>query len=102
LALFSLVAHVIASVVKEGGFTTLGQVVIEVFIGALIANIICFILWPQSATANLQRDMITSLESYATLLDMLTSSFLLDPRSKGRAQILRAVEAHQGTFTIII
>lgn len=86
-------------VVKEGGFMILGQVIINVAIGALIANVICFILWPQSATINLQRDMITSLESYATLLDMLSSSFLLDPHSKGRTQLLRAVEAHQAGFT---
>lgn len=86
-------------VVKEGGFEMLGQVVINVVIGATIANIVCFVLWPQSATINLQRDMITSLESYATLLDMLSSSFLLDPRSKGRNQLVRAVEAHQAGFT---
>ncbi|KAG8821565.1 hypothetical protein FRC17_009783 [Serendipita sp. 399] len=30
---------------------------------------------------------------------MLTSSFILDPRSKGRAQLIRAVEAHQAGFT---
>jgi hypothetical protein len=72
---------------------------VSVAIGALIANIICFIIWPQSATVNLQRDMITSLESYATLLEMLTSSFLLDPRSQGRTQLMRAVEAHQASFT---
>ncbi|KAG8758649.1 hypothetical protein FRC14_007704 [Serendipita sp. 396] len=86
-------------VVKEGGFATLFSVFVNVLVGVIIANVICFILWPQSATTNLQRDMITSLESYATLLDMLTSSFLLDPRSKGRAQLIRAVEAHQAGFT---
>ncbi|PVF97453.1 hypothetical protein CPB86DRAFT_706963 [Serendipita vermifera] len=86
-------------VVKEGGFITLGQILVSVAIGASIANVICFIIWPQSATVNLQRDMITSLESYATLLEMLTSSFLLDPRSQGRTQLIRAVEAHQASFT---
>jgi len=85
--------------VKEGGFEVLGQVIVNVTIGALIANVVCFVLWPQSATINLQRDMITSLESYATLLEMLSSSFLLDPRSKGRSHLIRAVEAHQAGFT---
>lgn len=84
---------------KEGGLETLLQVVVNVTFGVTIANVICFALWPQSATTNLQRDMITSLDSYATLLDMLTSTFLLDPRSKGRAQLMRAVEAHQSGFT---
>jgi hypothetical protein len=90
---------VLCSIVKEGGLETLLQVAVNVAVGASIANVICFTLWPQSAIINLQRDMITSLDSYATLLDMLTSTFLLDPRSKGRTQLMRAVEAHQAGFT---
>lgn len=86
-------------VVKEGGFATLLQVLVSVAFGVTIANVVCFILWSQSATENLQRDMITSLDSYATLLDMLTSSFILDPRSKDRVRLIRAVEAHQAGFT---
>lgn len=46
--------------------------------------------------------MTTSLESYATLLDMLVRTFLLDPQSRhglGKAKLLRAVEAHQKSFT---
>jgi hypothetical protein len=96
---WSVLTASVVSVVKEGGLLVLGQVLINVAIGTLIANIVCFVLWPQSATVNLQRDMITSLESYATLLDMLSSSFLLDPRSKGRHHLIRAVEAHQAGFT---
>ena len=46
--------------------------------------------------------MTTSLESYATLLDMLVRTFLLDPQSRrgvGKTKLLRAVEAHQKGFT---
>jgi hypothetical protein len=59
-------------------------------------------MWPQSATRNLQRGITTSLESYATLLDMLVRTFLLDPQSRrgvGKTRLLRAVEAHQKGFT---
>ena len=92
----------LSSIVKEGGFRQLVQVTFNVFIGSIISNIVCFSLWPQSATRNLQRDMTTSLESYATLLDMLVRTFLLDPQSRhglGKMKLQRAVEAHQKSFT---
>ena len=87
---------------KEGGFRQLVQVTFNVFIGSIISNVICFSLWPQSAARNLQRDITTSLESYATLLDMLVRTFLLDPQSRrgvGKTKLQRAVEAHQKGFT---
>lgn len=90
------------SIVKEGGFWQLVQVTFNVFIGSIISNVVCFSLWPQSAARNLQRDMTTSLESYATLLDMLVRTFLLDPQSRrgvGKTRLQRAVEAHQKSFT---
>jgi hypothetical protein len=45
--------------------------------------------------------MATSLESYATLLDMLVRTFMLDPQSRGvgKTKLQRAVEAHQKGFT---
>lgn len=46
--------------------------------------------------------MTTSLESYATLLDMHVRTFLLDPQSRhglGKTRLQRAVEAHQKSFT---
>jgi len=46
--------------------------------------------------------MTTSLESYATLLDMLVRIFLLDPQARrgvGKTRLQRAVEAHQKGFT---
>ena len=41
-------------IVKEGGAQTLLHVLFIVFIGSVISNSICFVLWPQSATTNLQ------------------------------------------------
>lgn len=39
------------------------------------------------------------MDSYATILDMLTSSFLLDAGSKRMVQVMQAIEAHQNGFT---
>ena len=44
--------------------------------------------------------MITALDSFATLLQVLTRSFLLDPAFHPKqTKLLRAVEAHQKSFT---
>ena len=102
ICLLGLRLSYVSSIVKEGGFRQLSQVTFNVFIGSIISNVVCFSLWPQYATLNLQRDITTSLESYATLLDMLVRTFLLDPQSRhgmGKTRLQRAVEAHQKSFT---
>ncbi|KAJ3851066.1 hypothetical protein EV368DRAFT_74800 [Lentinula lateritia] len=87
--------------VKEGGLFTLLQVVFIVLCGAVVSNLICYLIWPQSATDTLRSNMTKTLDSFSTLLGMLTDTFLLEeplhPRSQGRIQ--RAVEAHQSSFT---
>ena len=89
------------SVVKEGGVAQLLQVSFIVFVGSIISNLICCCLWPQSATRNLQNNMIHTLNSYSMLLKLLTRTFLLDaplhhPRE---AKIQKAVADHQASFT---
>ncbi|KAE9403103.1 hypothetical protein BT96DRAFT_990562 [Gymnopus androsaceus JB14] len=87
--------------VKEGGLETLLQVAFIVFCGSLISNLVCYLIWPQSATDTLRSNMTKTLDSFSTLLGMLTDTFLLEEpvhhRSQGRIQ--RAVEAHQSSFT---
>ncbi|ETW81116.1 putative aromatic acid exporter [Heterobasidion irregulare TC 32-1] len=88
-------------VVKEGGVAQLLQVSFIVFVGSIISNLICCCLWPQSATRNLQNNMIHTLNSYSMLLKLLTRTFLLDaplhhPRE---AKIQKAVADHQASFT---
>ncbi|KAK7448857.1 hypothetical protein VKT23_013587 [Stygiomarasmius scandens] len=90
--------------VKEGGFHTLLQVCSIILTGAVVSNLVCYIVWPTTATQNLQSNMVKTLDSFSTLLSMLTETFLLEPgaisnhrNSQGRIQ--RAVEAHQGSFT---
>ncbi|KAG9074732.1 hypothetical protein FS749_013673, partial [Ceratobasidium sp. UAMH 11750] len=86
-------------IVKEGGTQVLLQVMLITVLGISIANAACFLLWPESATTNLQKEMTTTLKSFSTLLQMLTNTFLLDPQITHRGTLLRAVEAHQKSFT---
>lgn len=71
--------------------------------GSVISNLVCYLIWPQSATENLQTSMTKSLDSFATLLSMLTNVFLLEnengSRSTGLEKIQRAAENHQSSFT---
>ncbi|KAK0213314.1 hypothetical protein DFS33DRAFT_1249187 [Desarmillaria ectypa] len=87
--------------VKEGGWQTLLQVSFIVFCGTSISNLVCFFIWPQSATTNLQTNMTKTLDSFSTLLDMLTNTFLLEesPHHPSQEKIQRAVENHQNSFT---
>ncbi|KAG8732825.1 hypothetical protein FRC11_010722 [Ceratobasidium sp. 423] len=87
-------------IVKEGGTEVLAQVLFIIATGITISNMVCFGLWPESATTNLQQEMTKTLNSFSTLLQMLTSAFLLDDAPSVRRQTLvRAVEAHQKSFT---
>ncbi|KDR75940.1 hypothetical protein GALMADRAFT_68130 [Galerina marginata CBS 339.88] len=102
LSLLSFLLIFYYSVVKEGGLETLLQVSGIIVCGSVIANLVCYLLWPQSAISNLQLSMTKTLESFSTLLPMLTRIFLLENDSKtmmGLDEIQSAVEAHQNSFT---
>lgn len=92
---------IIHSVAQEGGLDTLTAGSFIVLVGAIVSNLVCFCLWRQSATDNLQDNMIKTLDSFSTLLRMLTNTFLLEeplhPPSHGKLQ--KAVENHQSSFT---
>ncbi|KAF9063974.1 Fusaric acid resistance protein-like-domain-containing protein [Rhodocollybia butyracea] len=98
-SMMSIIIFVV--LVKEGGLNVLLQVSFIVFCGAVVSNLVCYLIWPQSATDSLRSNMMKTLDSFSTLLGMLTDTFLLEeplhPRSQGRIQ--RAVEAHQSSFT---
>ncbi|CCM03886.1 uncharacterized protein FIBRA_06037 [Fibroporia radiculosa] len=88
-------------VVREGGLETLLQVSFVISCGALVSNVVCAVLWPQSAAKNLQDTMTKTLQSFATLLDLITETFLLEePRHQlSHEKIQRAVDSHQASFT---
>ncbi|EPQ57130.1 hypothetical protein GLOTRDRAFT_73697 [Gloeophyllum trabeum ATCC 11539] len=87
-------------IVKEGGLQTLLQVAFIVTVGACISNIVCYSLWPQSAMSNLQANMVKTLDSFTTLLEMMTSTFLFeDANQPSRDKLQKAVDSHQASFT---
>lgn len=79
------------------------QVASIIFIGSLISNVVCYAIWPQSAAQNLQDNMSKTLDSFSTLLSMLTNTFLLGDSSllhqPSQNKLQRAVESHQASFT---
>lgn len=88
-------------VVKEGGLQTLLQVSFIILCGSTISNIVCMLLWPQRATKNLQNAMMQTLQSFSTLLEMLTDTFLLEDalRNLTNDKLAKAAESHQASFT---
>lgn len=103
---FSLSPDPQKSVAEEGGLDTLLSVSLIVLVGAAVSNLACYTLWPQSATKNLQDDMTKTLDSFVTLLRMLTSTFLLEDEAvehhhhmPSHDRLQKAIESHQGSFT---
>jgi hypothetical protein len=77
------------------------QVALIVLVGACISNFVCVILWPQSAKKNLQANMVKTLDSFSTLLSLLTNTFLLEDEfyQPSQDKISKAVSDHQAAFT---
>jgi len=94
----SLTEH---SVVNEGGLDTLLSVSLIVVIGVIVSNLVCYSIWPQSATVNLQGNMTKTLDSFSTLLRMLTNTFLLEEplHQPSHEKLQNAIENHQSSFT---
>ncbi|GJN88427.1 hypothetical protein Rhopal_001393-T1 [Rhodotorula paludigena] len=106
----SLVSLVCSPIITKEGAYHLGafrtqsiqQVLFIALVGALISNVICFAVWPQSATSRLQSDVNKTLESFGTLVEMLTKTFLLDTDFSTRpAELKKAIDAHQAAFTTL-
>lgn len=96
-------------VVKEGAvhlgeFETdkVWQVTLVIFAGTLVANLVCFTVWPQSATTNLHNDVSRVLDAYSTLLRILTRTFLLEDHTNihiRSSRVRAAIAAHHSAYT---
>ncbi|KAI0338288.1 hypothetical protein BDW22DRAFT_1363174 [Trametopsis cervina] len=88
-------------VVKEGGWETLLEVSLIVLVGALVSNFVCAIFWPQRATRNLHTTMLQTLDSFATLVTMITETFLLEEPLQlvSQDKLDKATKDHQSSFT---
>ncbi|KAF9478625.1 hypothetical protein BDN70DRAFT_808498 [Pholiota conissans] len=89
--------------VKEGGLPALYQVSGIILCGSIVSNLVCYILWPQTAISNLRLSMVKTLDSFTTLLPKLTGIFLLENDNESHIvnleKIQVAVENHQNSFT---
>ncbi|KAJ7122055.1 Fusaric acid resistance protein-like-domain-containing protein [Mycena crocata] len=87
--------------VKEGGLETLLQVSFIVLCGSVTSNLVCYAIWPQSATSALQANMTKTLDSFSTLLGLLTNAFLLEEglQQPSHERLMKAVANHQSSFT---
>ncbi|KAJ7762513.1 Fusaric acid resistance protein-like-domain-containing protein [Mycena metata] len=87
--------------VKEGGLQTLLQVSFIVLCGSVTSNLVCYAFWPQSATSALQANMTKTLDSFSTLLGLLTNAFLLEEglQQPSHERLIKAVANHQSSFT---
>ncbi|KAK7001339.1 ArAE-2 domain-containing protein [Favolaschia claudopus] len=87
--------------VKEGGLQTLLQVSFIVICGSVTSNLVCYAIWPQSATSFLQANMTKTLDSFSTLLTLLTNAFLLEEglQQPSQERLMKAVANHQSSFT---
>ncbi len=106
----SLISIIVFTVVVKEGSMHLGhfstektfQVTLVVVAGSLISNIVCFYVWPQSATTNLQTDIVRNMRGFSTLLRVLTKTFLLEDPSNFHFKsdrIKRAIDDHHDSFT---
>ena len=86
------------SIVKEGGLDMLATVAMIVIYGSAISNLVCFALWPQSAISNLQLNVTKTLDSFSTVLSMVTGTFLLEGGAHSK-NLEMALENHQNSFT---
>ncbi|SPO23047.1 related to BRE4 - protein involved in endocytosis [Ustilago trichophora] len=106
----SLISIIVFTVVVKEGSMHLGhfstektlQVTLVVLAGSFISNLVCFYVWPQSATSNLQGDIVRNLRGFSTLLRVLTKTFLLEDPSNFHFKsdrIKRAIDDHHDSFT---
>ncbi|KAH8916369.1 hypothetical protein BT69DRAFT_783971 [Atractiella rhizophila] len=70
-----------------------------VLIGITISNFLCYAFWPSSSVSKLQNDLNKTLDSFSTLLEMLTSTFLLSSTSYSEPQLVKAIQNHNASFT---
>lgn len=65
----------------------------------LISNIVCFTVFPTTATTRLQNSISRSVISFSTLLDLLTSTFLLERSAvKSTSSLRQAIADHAKAF----
>lgn len=97
----------LCSITKEGALHTtfeyhsIVQIISITVLGTFISNVVCFLIWPTSATEILRGDLDRTLDSFSTLLGLLVDTFLLIDESTPHtpANLAVAIKSHQDCFT---
>lgn len=65
----------------------------------IISNLVCFTVFPTTATTRLQNSISRSVVSFSTLLDLLTSTFLLERSAvRSTSSLRQAIADHAKAF----
>ncbi|TYJ52312.1 hypothetical protein B9479_007098 [Cryptococcus floricola] len=88
-------------VLREGSIPKLFEILEIICFGVIITNFINLAVFPVSSTTTLQTSISKSLDSFKTLLDLLTSTFLLEKTvvKDARLHLKDAVRDHAATFS---
>lgn len=91
---------------KEGGPKTLFQVACIIGIGACVSNIVCLLLWPQTAVRGLRDRTRQTLGGFANLLALLTHAFLQEGAEDSsenagvhKQRMQQTASRHEAAFT---
>jgi hypothetical protein len=101
------IADYVYSITKEGATHatfeshSIVQIISITLLGTAISNVVCFLLWPTSATEILRGDLDRTLDSFSTLLGLLVDTFLLIDESTPHtpADLSVAIKIHTACFT---
>ncbi|WVQ72114.1 hypothetical protein IAR50_001659 [Cryptococcus sp. DSM 104548] len=87
-------------VIRDGALPKLAETLEIIAIGVCITNLVNYTVFPLSATSRLQLSISKTLSSFSTLLDILTSTFLLEKTiiKENRTSIKDAIKAHAASF----
>ncbi|ODO11160.1 hypothetical protein I350_01763 [Cryptococcus amylolentus CBS 6273] len=87
-------------VIRDGALPKLAETLEIIAIGVCITNLVNYTVFPLSATSRLQSSISKTLSSFSTLLDILTSTFLLEKTiiKEDRTSIKDAIKAHAVSF----
>ncbi|WVQ80164.1 hypothetical protein IAT38_002269 [Cryptococcus sp. DSM 104549] len=90
-------------VLRDGEIPKLLEILEIICIGVCITNLVNLVVFPVSATTTLQTSISTSLNSFSTLLDLLTSTFLLEKTivKDNRISLKDAIKSHAAAFNTL-
>lgn len=89
-------------VINNGGIARLVQYLGMAMIGIVISSSVCLVIWPKSSTSALRKDLSSSMDSFAMLLDTLYCNFTHESEKLlDKDAFDKAVKAHDEAFVTL-